>query len=441
MKHFNENFLYHIWDGFHFINPLKAVSGKKLEIIFQGRWNTFAGPDFLNAIIKIDDKLIKGDIEIHINSYDWKRHNHHEDKNYNNVILHVVFEHNLEEQYTVTENGKRIEIVKIGNFLDESIKKLLARYEFKFEPKDKFCGFFAGEPPETVKALLNKLGLQRLENKIKRFDAELNFHSFEQIIYSALLEALGYSKNKFQMIKVAEQLPYKMLRKFYSQGMTYEEFIALVIVYTNLINALPSSFPKQFKNKWIELYNKQDFIKDQTLTISWNTFRIRPVNNPAIRFLQLSDLIYKSFEKGMENYIFSLFTFSKEEYNLKDFKKNLYDFFSYEADYFPLNYKMGKSRIDTILINIIIPISILYAKKMQYNNLKTVAQKIFTEYPATTDNFILDFMSKYMDSNQRKIIKKKSLYQQGMLNIYYSFCNNHLCDFCVENKKEMIKDL
>ena len=159
MKQFSENFLYHIWDGFHFVNPLRTISGKKVEVIFQGRWNTSAGPDFWSAVIKIGEKVIKGDVEIHVDTTDWKAHNHYEDPNYNNVILHVVFTHNSNEKYTITENGNISEIVEIANFLDSDVEKLIKRYNYKFEPEDKFCSFFASTPLETLPVILSEMGV------------------------------------------------------------------------------------------------------------------------------------------------------------------------------------------------------------------------------------------------------------------------------------------
>ena len=78
---------------------------------------------------------------------------------------------------------------------------------------------------------------------------------------------------------------------------------------------------------------------------------------------------------------------------------------------------------------------------MQYDKLADVSKMIYESYSALPQNFILDFMSNYMDSNQRRAINKKSITQQGVLSLYYSFCNKHLCELCYENKKELIKNL
>ena len=71
-----EDFLHYIWKNQLFDKAdLRTVNNEKVTIINVGEHNTNAGPDFLNAKIKMDDFLLR----IHlckINSYDWsKRHN------------------------------------------------------------------------------------------------------------------------------------------------------------------------------------------------------------------------------------------------------------------------------------------------------------------------------------------------------------------------------
>ncbi|HQM79680.1 MAG TPA: DUF2851 family protein, partial [Candidatus Syntrophosphaera sp.] len=74
----DEKFLYHIWDAGHLLTPLKTASGKTLQVKYQGQYNTSRGPDFHNVIIELNREILRGDVEIHLHSYDWIAHNHHE---------------------------------------------------------------------------------------------------------------------------------------------------------------------------------------------------------------------------------------------------------------------------------------------------------------------------------------------------------------------------
>src|SRR5215208_7051147 len=86
-----ERLLQFIWQ-FQYFNQgeLKSTSGEAIQIIFPGTCNTNQGPDFNDAKIKIGKTTWAGNVELHLLSSDWKKHNHHHDRNYDNVILHVV---------------------------------------------------------------------------------------------------------------------------------------------------------------------------------------------------------------------------------------------------------------------------------------------------------------------------------------------------------------
>jgi len=86
-----EDFLHYIWKKQLFDKTdLFTINSEKIQIIRVGEHNTNAGPDFLNAKIKIEGLIWAGNVEIHINSSDWHKHKHQNDKAYNNVILHLL---------------------------------------------------------------------------------------------------------------------------------------------------------------------------------------------------------------------------------------------------------------------------------------------------------------------------------------------------------------
>ena len=116
----NERLLQFIWQ-FQYYNAreLTLISGEKVQILQPGLFNSQQGPDFLNAKIRIGRTVFAGNIELHIKTGDWRKHRHHKDRNYRNVILHVVWEHDG------TRPGKIPLLVlqnRISNFLlDNSV--------------------------------------------------------------------------------------------------------------------------------------------------------------------------------------------------------------------------------------------------------------------------------------------------------------------------------
>ena len=101
-----EELLHFIWKYQLFTSTdLQTDQGELIQVIHQGYLNDDAGPDFSQARIKIGETTWIGNVEIHIHSSDWFKHQHHTDSAYKSVILHVVFENdrsNKEELHCPT---------------------------------------------------------------------------------------------------------------------------------------------------------------------------------------------------------------------------------------------------------------------------------------------------------------------------------------------------
>jgi len=90
-----EDFLHFIWKyGLFERTGMISDTGEEVQVIALGEHNTNAGPDFLNARVKIGHTMWAGNVEIHLYSSDWIAHKHHDDKTYDNVVLHAVHRHN-----------------------------------------------------------------------------------------------------------------------------------------------------------------------------------------------------------------------------------------------------------------------------------------------------------------------------------------------------------
>jgi hypothetical protein len=129
-----ERLLQFIWQ-FQYFNKSELVTdaGESVQIIFPGQLNTNQGPDFSDAKIKIGKTTWAGSVELHIKTSDWKKHNHQGDKNYTNVILHVVWEDDgsrPDSYRDVPANStEQSSVVPVVEFKDRISKILLQRYE------------------------------------------------------------------------------------------------------------------------------------------------------------------------------------------------------------------------------------------------------------------------------------------------------------------------
>lgn len=427
---FNERFLYHIWDAQHLLENLKTISGKTLKVLFPGRWNTDAGPDFKEAILNLDGEIIRGDVEIELETYNWKIHEHHENPAYNSVILQVVYDHNGQYLYNFNEKGERFEILELKNFVNQDIAKLVKKYSQIHQISgEKLCPLLNKFTPEEFRSFLTELGKERFGKKVKRFSAEHYFADYDQLLYQGLMESLGYSKNKFQMVQLAQRIPYKKIKELWQRGMSKEQLTALLLGSSNLVNHLPSSFPTELKNKWIEEFFSLES-KIKIIPVKWQLFRIRPQNHPAIRILQLVEVLNFSFQTSLFKEVLKLFSFSKEKFNLPALRKKIYAFFQATPTFLPEKYKLGKTRIDTMVINIILPLLSLYSTEKNYQDLQSQILRIYLQYPGLTWNYITDFMECFLTETNKKIIHEKAIFQQGLIKLYFDKCKYHDCGNC-----------
>lgn len=71
-----ESFVHYLWKNNLLKPELQTTSGQPITIIQPGIHNEDAGPDFIQAIIKIEDEIWAGNVEIHLHTSDWYKHWH-----------------------------------------------------------------------------------------------------------------------------------------------------------------------------------------------------------------------------------------------------------------------------------------------------------------------------------------------------------------------------
>ncbi|MCH7996197.1 MAG: DUF2851 family protein, partial [Chloroflexi bacterium] len=67
-REIDERLLARIWRGQWIeASRLETTDGRRLQVVFPGRANGDSGPDFLGAIVALEDgRLLVGDVELHV---------------------------------------------------------------------------------------------------------------------------------------------------------------------------------------------------------------------------------------------------------------------------------------------------------------------------------------------------------------------------------------
>lgn len=188
-------------------HALRTCSGKPLEIISRGRWNKLAGPDFLDAELRIDGKSVFGDIEFHFYAEDWLAHAHDKNPDFGNVVLHVLLFPPKKNFPQENARGNAMETFLLLPHLTVDLEEYasadaLAALEGRAEA-DAALEVLLSQTPAEQDALLEKCARERYLQKVRFMKMRLEKSSWEQALHEIFLETLGLRRNRTAMSRLA----------------------------------------------------------------------------------------------------------------------------------------------------------------------------------------------------------------------------------------------
>jgi hypothetical protein len=376
----NESFIQFLWKCTSKSTIFESVNGEKVEILQVGEHNTNAGPDFLNARIKINDTIWAGNIEIHIKSSDWHKHKHTNDPLYNSVILHVVAEYDVPIK---RNNGNDIPCIV---FPDIS-RKHVSYLDFQNNVHPIKCHeSIAHIEPIQLRSWLEKVLFERLERKVVDIERinNSNRNNWEQTLFILLARSLGRGLNSDNFEILARSIPFHIVLKCKSDLLKIEALLFGMAGFLDEEDNEGNEYYQKLKNEFNFLKGK--FSIQQT-TIHWRFLRTRPVNFPTVRLAQLAALINNSFP---------LFSQIHELYQLKEltnqfeiaaseFWNTHYSFSKYSTK---RPKRMGKSTINSIVINAVVPMLVAFAQHTGKHAHIEKAISFLEELPAESNSIV-----------------------------------------------------
>ncbi len=420
-----EDFLHYIWlyKKLDFTN-LKTTNEEVLTILNFGQYIQQAGPDFFNAQIVIDNQKWAGNIEIHIKSSDWYVHHHEKDDNYNNVVLHVVWEHDTP---IFRKDNSEIAVLELKKYV--SIEELHKYKELMTQKSWIFCENQIKDIPDfVISNWQERLFFERLERKSNPIQQLLQEteNDWEAVLFCMLAKNFGLNTNGEMFFKVAKSITFSLIRKEALEVMYLE---ALLFGQADMIPLqVEDNYPKELKSWYDYIVLKYKLKKPAIAPIQF--FKHRPDNFPSIRLAQLamvfhlhSNLFSKIIEAKTIDEIYRVFTVS-----VSDYWKSHYNFDKAS----PKKEKsLSKSFIDLLIINTIVPIQFAYANSLGKENAELLID-FLSNIPAEKNNIIEKFTTFG--------IKSKNAFQsQSLLQLKNEYCNNKKCLQCSVGL-ELLKD-
>ena len=413
----SEDFLHYVWKFKRFQNlNLFTTEGLPLHILQTGIHNLDAGPDFSGAKIKIEDTVWAGNVEIHIFSSDWEKHKHQEDPAYDNVILHVVFEH---EKDIIRKDGSLIPCLELKELIDENVYQqfLHLMHSNNWIP----CQQQLPLVDDFVKRnMIERVLVERLEQKTEYIKAslQLNKNSWEETFYHLLSRHFGMKVNALPFELLAKSLSSTILAKHKNNNLQLE---ALLFGQAGMLaNLFNDPFPKKLQKEY-------DFLrKKHSLTPIpghlWKFLRLRPANFPTIRIAELAALITKSshlFSKILEaGNIQELDELFKVE--VSDYWANHYVF---DKPSKPKSKSFGKSARENLIINVVAPLLFLYGQIKQSEKHREQAFEILLQIGPENNSIIRNWAA-------CGIKAANAFESQALLHLYKNYCIQKQCLRC-----------
>lgn len=405
-----ERLFQYIWQFQYFSKPdLVTTAGEAVTILHPGRYNTNQGPDFLDARIQIGDKTWAGHVELHLAASDWIKHKHDKDKNYRNVILHVVWQNDIPEgKLPVLELQDRVPYI------------LLKRYKEMMRSAGHIpCGkSIVTANSLTLKSWKDRLVAERLMQKaevVRQILEQTKYH-WEETCWWLLARNFGMKVNAGAFEAIARTIPLTVLAKNKTQLPLLE---ALLLGQAGLLNgSFKEEYPAQLQKEYT--YQQQKYqLKPCNEPIYF--LRMRPGSFPTVRLAQLAMLIHRSDH---------LFATMKEAVTVNEIR-NWLDVTA--SDYWHYHYRfdvtssfkkkiLGAATISNVIINTVTPLLFAFGEYHQEEKYKEKAILWLEKTPPEVNTITKRYMA-------MGVTNKTAFDSQAMVELSNQYCS---CKRCLE---------
>ncbi len=409
-----EKLLQFIWK-YNLYRPtgLTTTDGEPVSILHGGTINTNAGPDFSEARIKIADTMLVGNIELHVRTSDWLRHRHQHNPAFSNVILHVVYEHDMKEW------PGNIPVLALEPYIPEFV---LHQYNGLLRTSDQLpcAGQLHHVKDITKESWLNRLLVERWEQKLESWQEELSQtgNDWSTLLYRRMAANFGFKINTTPFLLLAQSLPIQVLGRQQS-----------LLQIETLIFGQAGMLQKDFKDEYPKALQKEYQFLQHKFGLTpvpehlWKFMRLRPANFPTVRLAQFAAFVHQS-----QHLFTTLGTVSDKKeteallsVTASEYWDNHYRFD--EPQKMGFAKKLGMDSIHNIMINTVAPIRFLYAYTQGTAESQEQALSLLESLPPET-NHILGLWK------DQQWPARNAAQSQALLQLYNQYCTSRRCLEC-----------
>lgn len=410
-----EEFLHHVWRFKRFdVTQLFTTSGDPIQLLRTGDYLQTEGPDFFNAQLIIGSQKWAGMVEIHLKSSDWYAHHHEQDPNYENVILHVVWEHDMpvfrknNTELPVLELKDRVEEGLLNNYLDLMLRKEWISCERELQSIPQF----------VLQNWLERLYFERLARKsepiLKLLEEYQN--DWESVLFVLLAKNFGLNTNGEAFAQVAQSIQFSIFRK---EALDVHFLEALLFGQSGLFPDDPMDVYTKELVDWYAFLQLKYRLERPVVGLRF--FKLRPDNFPTLRLAQLAMVYHKRrhlfqsiLERSSLESLIDLF-----QVGVSSYWETHYNF---DKPSSKKQKQLSEAFIHLVLINTILPLKFAYAQHL--GKFEAEEQLILLQHIPPEKNSILEKF------NQFGIQATNAQQSQALIELKKQYCDVKKCLNC-----------
>ena len=392
----------------------QTTDGMPIEILSVGEHNRDAGPDFSHAHLRIGEQEWVGNIEIHVRASDWRRHHHHTNPAYNNVILHIVCE---DDEPSYNARGERLtQCVLQYPTQQDYLSNLLSSAQ-------RMDSAFATIPCSQQLQLMPEMLTQGWRNTLLKERWRCKLESIQRLLqitqnewarafYITLAHNFGFHTNSLPFESLALQTPLIYLQKHRN---SLFQVTAMLLGQSGLLNADTANTPEK-----AALWNEYQFLQKKFGLVPiessmWKRARMRPQNSPEVRIRQFAQLICQS------EWLFSNMLQAEHIHQLREMVQlhpidNTHPLLQLPA-------QIGKASLDILLINTLLPYRYAYAHERQDHAAMEQSIQLMHLLPAEDNTIIRQWRMIGQSVNS-------AADSQALIHLYQHYCQHERCINC-----------
>ena len=305
---------------------LNTVDGRRVKVLYAGRPAPGHGPDFQDAVVRMDGERTAGNVELHRRPSDWRAHGHDADPAYDGVMLHVVAQ--------ADEAGPDLPLAE------------LSRPEMREPVEPPLMARLARASSGELRETLTRSGAARFRERVAAARRSVEEAGAEQALHEAVFDALGYAENRAPFRRLARAVSAAALREL-AKDLAAEERGAA------------------FERTLLDASGLEDGGSSEGRP-AWKTAGVRPANHPRQRVRGAAALLARASDEGL---------LAACERAVAEGRTSLERLFQVES---PAGALIGAGRARDVVVNAVLPLLVALGN--------ADAEDLFLRYPALPEN-------------------------------------------------------